>query len=429
MIHVLTTTAAPAPHRRALLAAGTLALALTAALASHPARAQEVIKIGALATLEGPFAVPGQDGMRGVDLAVAQHKGMVAGKKIEIIKASSNGNPDTAVNAARKLVEQDGVQILIGPLSGSEGIAVKNYAKTHPEVTFVNGSSAAQGTTLQDPAPNFFRFSTDGAQWQAGLGTYAYKDKGYKRIVSVAEDYSFPYSLLQGFMIEFCKAGGKVVDKHWVPLGTKDYSSVIARLPDNIDAIYVALGGSDAVNFFSQYEQAGGDKPLIAGSITIDQSVLGYKGKRRDALVGTPSAGPIADNYDDPAWKKFVADYRAAYKDGLPSPSLFAHAYYVNTKAVLDALEQDKADLSNNQAKLRQTLSTMTVSTPTGNVKLDENRNAVANIFLTEVAKNSDGTLYNKFVKVIPDVNQRLGLSKAEFDQMGLGSRTNPECK
>lgn len=407
------------------LTAGALAMAAF----GGAAQAQETIKIGALATLEGPFAVPGQDGMRGVDLAVAQHQGMAGGKKIEIIKGSSNGNPDTAVNAARKLVEQDKVQILIGPLSGSEGIAVKNYAKTHPEVTFVNGSSAAQDTTLTDPAPNFFRFSTDGAQWQAGLGTYAYKDKGYKRVASIAEDYSFPYSLLQGFMIEYCKAGGKVVDKHWVPLGTKDYSSVIARLPTNIDAIYVALGGSDAVNFFAQYEQAGGDKPLIAGSITIDQSVLGYKGKRRDTLVGTPSAGPIADNYDAPEWKKFVADYRAAYKDGLPSPSLFAHAYYVNTEAVLDGLDKVKGDLSNNQAKFRAALSTMTVATPTGDVKLDANRNAVANIFLTEVAKNNDGSLYNKFIKVIPNVDQRLGMPQAEFAKMGVGSRTNPECK
>lgn len=403
--------------------------ALGVAAACGAVQAQETIRIGALATLEGPFAVPGQDGMRGVDLAVSQRKGMAGGKKIEIIKGSSNGNPDTAVNAARKLVEQDKVQILIGPLSGSEGIAVKNYAKTHPEVTFVNGSSAAQDTTLTDPAPNFFRYSTDGAQWQAGLGTYAYKDKGYKRIVSVAEDYSFPYSLLQGFMIEYCKAGGKVVDKHWVPLGTKDYSSVIARIPADIDAIYVALGGSDAVNFFSQYEQSGGDKPLVAGSITIDQSVLGYKGKRRDALVGTPSAGPIADNNDAPAWKQFVADYRAAFKDGLPSPSLFAHAYYVNTKAVLDGLDKVQGDLSNNQAKLREALSTMTVATPTGDVKLDENRNAVADIFLTEVAKNSDGSLYNKLVKVVHNVDQRLGLSKEEFAKMGVGSRTNPECK
>lgn len=404
------------------------AVALSAGLAGQAA-AQQTLRIGALATLEGPFAVPGQDGMRGVELAVKERGGEIAGRKIEIIKASSNGNPDTAVAAARKLVEQDKVELLIGPLSGSEGIAVKNYAKSQPHVTFVNGSSAAQETTMVDPAPNFFRFSTDGAQWQYGLGDYAYNVKGYKRVVSVAEDYSFPYSLLQGFMVEFCRAGGKVVDKHWVPLGTKDYSSVIARLPDDIDAIYVALGGSDAVNFFSQYEQAGGDKPLIAGSITIDQSVLGYKGKRRDALLGTPSAGPIADNYDDPAWKAFVQAYRDTFKDGLPSPSLFAHAYYVNTKALLDGLDAVGGDLSDNHAKLRQQLSTMTVKTPTGDVRLDENRNAIANIFLTEVARNDDGSFYNKFVKVVPNVNQYLGMTREEFMKMGVGTRTNPECK
>lgn len=403
-------------------------VALSAGLAGQAA-AQQTLRIGALATLEGPFAVPGQDGMRGVELAVKERGGEIAGRKIEIIKASSNGNPDTAVAAARKLVEQDKVELLIGPLSGSEGIAVKNYAKSQPHVTFVNGSSAAQETTMVDPAPNFFRFSTDGAQWQYGLGDYAYNVKGYKRVVSVAEDYSFPYSLLQGFMVEFCRAGGKVVDKHWVPLGTKDYSSVIARLPDDIDAIYVALGGSDAVNFFSQYEQAGGDKPLIAGSITIDQSVLGYKGKRRDALLGTPSAGPIADNYDDPAWKAFVQAYRDTFKDGLPSPSLFAHAYYVNTKALLDGLDAAGGDLSDNHAKLRQQLSTMTVKTPTGDVRLDENRNAIANIFLTEVARNDDGSFYNKFVKVVPNVNQYLGMTREEFMKMGVGTRTNPECK
>jgi len=404
------------------------AVALSAGLAGQAA-AQQTLRIGALATLEGPFAVPGQDGMRGVELAVKERGGEIAGRKIEIIKASSNGNPDTAVAAARKLVEQDKVELLIGPLSGSEGIAVKNYAKSQPHVTFVNGSSAAQETTMVDPAPNFFRFSTDGAQWQYGLGDYAYNVKGYKRVVSVAEDYSFPYSLLQGFMVEFCRAGGKVVDKHWVPLGTKDYSSVIARLPDDIDAIYVALGGSDAVNFFSQYEQAGGDKPLIAGSITIDQSVLGYKGKRRDALLGTPSAGPIADNYDDPAWKAFVQAYRDTFKDGLPSPSLFAHAYYVNTKALLDGLDAVGGDLSDNHVKLRQQLSTMTVKTPTGDVRLDENRNAIANIFLTEVARNDDGSFYNKFVKVVPNVNQYLGMTRDEFMKMGVGTRTNPECK
>jgi branched-chain amino acid transport system substrate-binding protein len=297
--------------------------------------------------------------MRGVEMALKERNYTAGGKKIGLIKGSSNAQPDSAVAATRKLVEQDKVQILIGPLSGSEGIAVKDYAKSHLEVTLLNGSSAAQETTLKDPAPNFYRFSTDGAQWQAGLGTHVANNKKYKRVVTVAEDYSFPYSQVQGFMIEFCKAGGHVVDKNWVPIGNKDYSSIIAKIPDNVDAIYVALGGADAVNFLSQYEQSGGTKPIVGGSITVDQTVMGYKGKKKDYMVGTASAGPIADSWDNADWKKFVADYKAQFKDGLPSPSLFAHAYYINTKAALDALDAVKGDLSNNQAKLRQTLSSM----------------------------------------------------------------------
>lgn len=390
--------------------------------------AQETIKIGTLATLEGAFTVLGQDGMRGVELALRERNYMAGGKKIEVIKASTNGSPDSAVSAARKLVEQDKVQIVVGPLSGSEGIAVKDYAKGQLQTTFLNGTSGAQEATLVAPAPNFFRFSTDGAQWSAGLGTHSFS-KGYKKVVVVAEDYAFPYSQVAGFMMEYCKAGGKVLDKHWVPIGTKDYSSVIAKLPKDIDAVYVALGGADAVNFLTQYEQNGGNKPLIGGSITVDQTVLGYKGKRRDALVGTASSGPMADGLEDAAWKKFVAGYKAAFKDGFPSPSLFAHGYYVNTKAALDALDAVKGDLSSNQAALRKTLSTMTLSTPTGDVKLDANRNAVANMYLTEVAKAADGALYNKVVKVVPNVGQTLGLSKAEFEKVGLGTRSNPECK
>ncbi|MEY2802135.1 MAG: hypothetical protein RL513_1720, partial [Pseudomonadota bacterium] len=67
------------------------------------------IKIGVLATLEGPFAAGGADGMRGAELAIKQRGGMVAGRRIEMVKASSNANPDVAVNAVRKLVEQDKV--------------------------------------------------------------------------------------------------------------------------------------------------------------------------------------------------------------------------------------------------------------------------------------------------------------------------------
>ena len=371
----------------------------------------------------------GQDGVRGAELAFKEANYTAGGKKIEVIKGSSDASPDSAVKAARKLVEQDGVKILIGPLSGDEGLAVKDYAKTQPNVTFINGTSAAQDTTLRDPAPNFFRFTTDGAQWMAGLGDYAYKDKGYRTVVTVAEDYSFPYTQVFGFMADFCKAGGHVPKKFWVPIGNKDFSSIIAAIPDKVDAIYVALGGADGVNFLTQYQQAGGTAPLIGGSITVDQTVLGTQGKQRDYVIGTPAAGPIADNAEGPAWKKFVADYKAAYKDGFPSPSLFAQGYYIETKALLAALDKVGRRCvrrSGQASRARWPISTL--DTPTGKVTLDKNRQAIADNYLTEVAKADDGHLYNKVVKVIPAVNQTLGIPEADFLKLGVANRDNPSC-
>ena len=406
----------------------TLVGAAAAAALSGAAWAQgQPVKIGLLATLEGPFAAGGADGMRGAELAIKARGGVVAGRKIEVVKASSNANPDVAVNAVRKLVEQDKVDVVVGPLSGSEGIAVKDYAKTQPNITFINGASGAQATTLVNPSANFFRFNTEGAQWMVGLGKAAI-DKGYKRVMVIAEDYSFPYSQVQGFMTEFCKLGGKVPVKAWVPLGGKDYSSTIARIPKDVDALLIVLGGADAVNFLNQYEAAGGDKPILGGSITVSQDVLNYRGKRRDSLVGTLSAGPLADAFDGAEWKAFVADYQKTYPasaGGFPSPSLFAYVYYMNTKAALDGLAAVNGDLSGGQAKYRDALSKMVLKTPTGDVRLDSNRQAIGSTFITEVVKDSQGNLFNRVVRKVDNVDQLLGMKREEFQ---IGSRDVPAC-
>jgi branched-chain amino acid transport system substrate-binding protein len=399
------------------------------------------IKIGGLATLEGPFAVPGQDSFRGMELALNKYAGpkaadgtwTIAGKKITLIKEGSDATPDVALAKAKKLIEQDNVDILIGPLSGDEGLlAIKPYAKQNPTKTFINGSSAAQDTTFRDPAPNFFRFSTDGAQWQAGLGTYAFDVKGYKKMALVAEDYSFPYTQVGGFMYEFCAKGGHMVQKFWVPLGTKDYSAVVSGIPSDIDALYVALGGADAINFLSQYQAAGGTAPMVGGSITVDQTVLGAQAKIPvDYLVGTPSAGPIADNDPEQAWIDFVKDYQTTFKDdttALPSPSLFAHAYYIETAAALLALKQVNGDLSNGEKAFMDALAKTTFDTPTGKVSLDANRAGIADEFVTEVAKNADGSLYNKVVSVAKQVDQTLNLGRDNALFAQPVSRDFPAC-
>jgi len=212
---------------------GSLCLAALASLfMSGAAFAQEKIKVGVTATLEGTYTVLGEDGIRGFQTALNKFGKKVGDKELEFVIASTDATPDSAVRAVRKLIEQDKVQILLSPLSGDEGIAVKNFAKTHPELTFINAASGAQETTYVDPAPNFFRFNMDGAQWQVGLGKYAYETKGYRKIATVGEDYSFIYTQVFGLVLEFCGAGGQVTNRQWVPLGTKDFASVIAALPD-----------------------------------------------------------------------------------------------------------------------------------------------------------------------------------------------------
>jgi ABC-type branched-subunit amino acid transport system substrate-binding protein len=271
----------------------------------------------------------------------------------------------------------------------------------------------------------------DGSQWLSGLGAYVYNDKKWRKIATVAEDYSFPYTQLFGFIPEYCSLGGQIVEKFWVPLGTKDFASVIAKLPDDVDAIYLGLGGADAVNFLNQYQQAGGKAHLMGGSIMVDQTILSAKGNAKNAMIGTIAASGQADTWEDPGWQKFVKAYQDAFPPNkrFPSPSLLATNYYGSTMALILALREVNGDLSNNQAKYREALAKIVLDAPNGKIKLDSNRQAIGTNFVTEVVDDGKGALFSKVVKVIPDVNQTLGYDPAVFAKIGLPSRTVPECK
>lgn len=408
----------------------TASVAIGAILAVSPAYAQEAIKIGILVATEGAFAEGGQDSIRNVELALKQVNNMAGGKKIETVVAPTDTTPDTTIRQARKLIEQDKVDFIIGPLSGSEGIAMRDYAKTIPDKTVINGISGALETTWVDPAPNFFRFNLDGSQWGYGLGSYVVKEKGWKKVATVAADYSFGYTNFLGFAVDFCKAGGDIVERFWVPLGSSDFGGVIASLPDDVDAIYLGVGGTDAINFLNQYEQAGAETNLIGGTIMADQTVLTSKGRAKEALTGTPTSGPFAEDNPDPAWQAYLKLYRESIPENerLPSPSLFGLGYYTATLAAIAALEQIGGDLSDGQKKFHEALSNLELDAPTGKIKLNENRQASGTVFVTEVVEGADGNLTTKMVSKVDDVTQTLGMTADEFRAMGLPSRDMPDC-
>jgi branched-chain amino acid transport system substrate-binding protein len=247
----------------------------------------------------------------------------------------------------------------------------------------------------------------------------------------VGEDYSFVYTQVFGLALDYCPLGGQITKRIWVPLGTKDFGSVISNLPDDVDAIYLGLGGADALNFLNQYQQAGGNAKLFGGSIMVDQTVLSAQGKAKEALLGAVSAAPQADAWDDPKWQAFVKAYQQAWppEKRFAGPSLCATNYYDETSAMLRALDEVNGDLSDGQKKFRAALASMTLDAPNGQMKLDENRQAIGTSFVSEVVKDQKGNLVSKVVRVMPNVDQRLGFSKEVFDRIGLPAREVPVCK
>jgi branched-chain amino acid transport system substrate-binding protein len=355
----------------------------------------------------------------------------IAGKKIEIVGyGCSDGTADKAIDETRRLMEQEGADILIGPLSGDESIAVANYAKEHPDQTFINGAAGAQDASLKVQAPNYFRYNTDGAQFSSGLGDYAYNELGWRTAAVIGDDYAFPYTSLAGFIAEFCSIGGKVTKRVWPPLGEKDYSSYISQIPEDVDGLYVGVGGTGLIAFIKQYEQQRGEidtKKMMGNVFWPDPLVLKEVG---DRLVGGVTAGPTSADLDTPVAKEYVSEIKAAYPEIAPlASSVFVYHYYIASEALIQALEQVGGDISGGQKKLQEALADVEFDAAYGNIKLDENRSAISDNYVQRIVPDTTGDNVPdaKTIRVIPDTDQQFGGLFSE--EAPAPDRENPKCE
>ena len=346
--------------------------------------------------------------------------GSIAGYPIEIVGfGCSDDTADTAIKETRRLMEQLGAEILIGPMSGDESIAVANYAKQHPTKTFVNGTAAAQDTTLKVRAPNFFRFNGDGAQWNAGAGGVAFNTLKWKTAAVIADDYSFAWTSAAGFIAEFCAAGGTVTKRVFPPLNTTDYASFIQQLPDpsKVDGYFWVVGGAGLIPALKAFEQAKG--PIDAKQ-HIGNGFWGTPGQFEQ--LGNRVAGVYAGGFGTagdlvtPAAKSYAAIIDKWFKQfppfegtaGSQAGSAFVYNYFNNTHALIKALQAVGGDLSGNQNKLQAALGTVQLDAGYGKLKLDENRQAVQDQYVSQLYLQG-GKLAIKTVRYIPAVDQTFG--------------------
>lgn len=312
------------------------ALALTAALPlAALAQGKEPVKIGLVSSKSGVFAQQGEEVMRAVQFAIdeANAKGGVDGRKVEVQTGDDEGTPDAGRRVAEKLA-RDGYNLLIGPIPSSISLALAQNLDRWDAAYFAVASKSDKltGDTCK---PRSFRTNHSDAMDMAMIGQWA---KGFKEksFAVLAADYVWGRDSGESFKKAVESQGKTVPLSLYVPMGTKDFSPYIAQLKAaNVEAIWVAETGRDAIAFAKQAQEFGliPAKKLIGHSLILNFMIEGSG----DALKDTIGTIPYAVDIDTPRNKAFVAAWKAKF-NRLPSDN--EGSAYNGTQVIFEGVKK-----------------------------------------------------------------------------------------
>jgi len=166
------------------------------------------IKIGLMAPLTGVAASGGREIVEGFQMYFETINSRIEGRPVEVTVEDDASNPDTALQKARRLVEQGNVHFLFGNLLANTGLAVANYVRGTGTPYFIP-VIAADDLTQRSRLPNVVRVAGYSAsQFSRPLADWAYK-QGYRRIATISQDYTFGHEQCGGFAQKFTSLGGR----------------------------------------------------------------------------------------------------------------------------------------------------------------------------------------------------------------------------
>jgi len=404
-----------------LLAASALALAWPSTASA------EELRIGFIAPMTGIFAQIGKDMVNGFQMYLDEHHGKLGGADVKFIVEDNQGKPDLAVTKAKKLVLQDKVNMFIGGLLASTGYAlapVSNSEKT----LYISSVPAADDLTQRQESkyPYFFRTTWSSSQPTHAIGQWAC-DQGFKKVVTIAADYAFGYEQAGGFQKVFEDCGGKVIQKIWPPLGTKDFGPYIPTIKSDADGIFSLMVGPMSLQFPKQLRNSGNKLPIIGGGTSYDEFVLPFMG---DEVIGDVSSLMYSAALETPKNEAFVKSYRSKYGK---VPSYYSEANYTTAQIIDEALAKSGGKYPGAE-KFIAAMQGLKVDAVRGPVTFDDMKNPVENIYIKKVEKKKmfgydKAELWNTVIKTYPNVSQFWTYGKEKFLQQPVYSRDFPPCK
>lgn len=342
---------------------------------SAPAADSKEIRIGGNFELTGGIANYGKQTMNGVQLAIkeANATGGVLGKQIKMIVADNKSEPSEATNAATKLITQDKVSLIIGPVTSSSVLATLQVGQDN-KVPIVTPTATSTKVTVDNGKVRPYAFRScfiDPFQGTVMANFAAKSLKAKTAVIYIDSSSDYSKGLAEAFEAQFVKNGGIIIGKEAFLQKDQDFKSTLTKIKVmNADTIFIPAYYEEVGKIVKQARELGITVPMIGTDGWDDPKVVEFAGV--EALNNTFFSNHYSVQDTDPRIQKFVAAYKSEYGQ---EPNALAALGYDGALMVIDAIKRAN---STDPAKVRDALEqTKDLQVVTGIITLDGDHNPI----------------------------------------------------
>jgi branched-chain amino acid transport system substrate-binding protein len=373
-----------AMRRLALLLLSLFAAAPAWALPAAPGASDPNLVVGIIATLSGPGALAGQDSVDGFNLAMRHLGGRFANQEVRVVVVDDHGSADTAVAAARRMIERDRVDFVLTATSQASMAALAPILlKTRVFVLNLGGQPAAMSGP--ECSPWLFQLSTPPQAVNEAAGLWM-TGEHLRRIAVIGPDSLATDEAVATLKLTFPGEVAAVIKPHH---GAAQYSAEISRLREvKPDAVYSLLTGGMGVEFVRAFA-ASGLKPdvVLAGPwMAFERAMLPAMA---EAAADLPNFAPWSPDLDTPQNKRMVTDFEAEH--GRAASPWVAQGY--DAALALDSSLRATGGRTTDHDAVRTALRRADFASVRGAFRFNTNHTPVINLYLRRVGHDAKGRL------------------------------------
>ena len=379
--------------RRTVVKSAAAGAAITASGLGFPSilRASDEIKVGFIGPISGFYALQGTDMLQCTQLAVDEVNaaGGAAGRELALFVEDNKLEPKATIDAARKLIHRDEVDVIIGVLASSSRVAAVSVTEPAKQLliypTFYEGGECRKYLICTGTVPNQSVDPT--VPWLA--------ENVGKSIYVIGNDFEYPRGMAVLIKDAIERVGGTYVGEEYYPFGTSEYGPIFQRIKAaNPDIVWVMDANQPVM--VQQYRSFG-MKPQLISTILHEN----WTTKTEGAAEGVFANASYFTSIDSPENKKFLSDYRVRYGDST-YPTTFGERQYDSVWLYAKAIE--KAG-SADKDEVIKAISQVDFHGPQGRINvLASNQHARTNSIIGRVNKEGLIDIVKEFGQVDPDV-------------------------